>query len=150
MRAVLQRVKNAELRISGDIHSTIGPGILVLVAFAKEESQEEMVWLINKIRQMRIFSDADGKMNLSVEDVHGELMIVSQFTLFASTKKGNRPSFIHSAPPELAREYYDAFLDASKKVFSGRIVTGEFGADMQINLNNDGPVTILLDTKNKE
>ncbi len=150
MRAVLQRVTSAELRISGDLHSSIGSGLLVLVAFAKEESLEEMEWLINKIRQMRIFSDADGKMNLSVEDLAGELLIVSQFTLYASTKKGNRPSFIHSAPPDLARKYYDAFLDVSKKNFHGKIATGVFAADMQINLNNDGPVTILLDTKNKE
>ncbi len=150
MRAVLQRVTQAKLWIDGEIHSQIGQGLLVLVAFAKEETEEEMLWMADKIRQMRIFSDGEGKMNLSVEDIAAEMLMVSQFTLFASTRKGNRPSFTQSAGAEQARAYYDLFLDVSKKQFSGPIATGEFGADMQIEFCNDGPVTIIIDSKTKE
>lgn len=149
MRIVLQRVSQAEVSINNKIHSTISQGLLLLIGVSPDDSMEDIEWLVSKILNLRIFSDENGKMNLSVSEIQGEIMVVSQFTLFASTKKGNRPSFIRSAEPEFAKSLYLDFITMLKK--SGlTIKTGEFGADMQLSLLNNGPVTILLDSKNKE
>jgi D-aminoacyl-tRNA deacylase len=150
MRAVVQRVSSASLVIDGEIYSEIQNGFLVLLGIEETDTEEDLLWLVPKIVNMRIFGDDEGKMNLSLLDVSGELMIVSQFTLFASTKKGNRPSFIQSAKPDKAIPLYLQFVKETKKIFSNKVATGKFGADMKITLLNDGPVTILIDSKNKE
>jgi D-aminoacyl-tRNA deacylase len=150
MRAVVQRVSSASLVIDGEIYSEIQNGFLVLLGIEETDTEEDLLWLVPKIVNMRIFGDDEGKMNLSLLDVSGELMIVSQFTLFASTKKGNRPSFIQSAKPDKAIPLYLQFVEETKKIFSNKVATGKFGADMKITLLNDGPVTILIDSKNKE
>ena len=150
MRAVLQRVTNASLSIDESEYSAIGTGFVVLLGIEDEDDESDLEWLVKKIAGMRVFSDDDGKMNLSVSQVDGHCMVVSQFTLHASTKKGNRPSFIRSAGPDLAKPLYERFIDRLSVELSQEVATGVFGANMQINLTNDGPVTILLDSKNKE
>ena len=148
MRAVIQRVSQAQLSIQGKVHSSIQQGLVVLLGIESEDQTEDITWLVNKIRQMRIFSDSEGKMNLSVEDLKGSLLIVSQFTLHASTKKGNRPSFIKAAKPDTAIPLYERFVQEASQFVP--CATGVFGADMKIALVNDGPVTITLDSKCKE
>ena len=150
MRAVIQRVSSAALIANGDLMGTIGAGFVVLIGIEETDEQPDADWVIEKISRMRIFSDEAGKMNLSLEEVSGSLMIISQFTLHASTKKGNRPSFIKAARPEQAIPLYEYTLRKIKSSNSCQVVNGIFGADMQISLVNDGPVTILLDSKNKE
>jgi D-tyrosyl-tRNA(Tyr) deacylase len=150
MRVVIQRVTSASVSIDTKIHNAIGKGLLVLVGFEESDLSEDIQWISKKIVDLRIFSDNEGKMNLSVKEIQGELLVVSQFTLFASTKKGNRPSFIRSAKPEIAIPLYETFLAELALLHSTPIKTGIFGADMQVSLVNDGPVTILIDSKNRE
>jgi D-aminoacyl-tRNA deacylase len=150
MRAVVQRVSYAKLEIDQALYSEIGQGFLVLLGIEEADNFEDIKWLAAKIVGMRIMSDADDKMNLSLQDVKGEMLIVSQFTLFASTKKGNRPSFIQSAKPDIAIPLYEAFVAEVKSIFPNKVATGSFGADMKVSLLNDGPVTIIIDSKNKE
>ncbi|PCJ66105.1 MAG: D-tyrosyl-tRNA(Tyr) deacylase [Bacteroidetes bacterium] len=148
MRALLQRVSQASVSIDNKIFSEIGIGLVIFLGVEEKDNNEDVEWLAKKISQMRIFEDEDGKMNTSVLDVKGQLLVVSQFTLHASTKKGNRPSFIKAAKPEIAIPLYEQFI----KECSGQIstCTGQFGADMKVNILNDGPVTIWLDSKNRE
>jgi D-tyrosyl-tRNA(Tyr) deacylase len=150
MRVVLQRVSEAAVHISDECVGEIAHGFLVLVGIETEDDTSDADYLIQKIVQMRVFSDSEGKMNLNVQDVQGELLVVSQFTLHASTKKGNRPSFIRAARPEQAIPLYGYFLSQLSTSFSGKIATGKFGADMQVSLVNDGPVTIMMDSKERE
>lgn len=150
MRAVIQRVSEASVKIENNIHSSIASGLLILLGIEEPDSMEDIQWLIPKILQMRIFPDDQGVMNRSIIDVQGELLVVSQFTLFASTKKGNRPSYIRAARPEQAIPLYEMFIEQMQRMYNKEIKTGVFGADMKISLINDGPVTILIDTKNKE
>jgi D-tyrosyl-tRNA(Tyr) deacylase len=147
MRIVIQRVREASVKVNREIVGEIQQGLLVLLGIEHVDSQLDADYLIQKLIHLRIFSDDDGKMNLSVSDISGGLLIVSQFTLFADTKKGNRPSFIRSAPPEKAIPLYDYFLSQLNKSFSAKIENGVFGANMQVELINDGPVTIILDSK---
>ncbi|MDX1904603.1 MAG: D-aminoacyl-tRNA deacylase [Thermonemataceae bacterium] len=149
MIAVLQRVKNASISIEGKITAQIGQGMLVLLGIATTDLAEEASWLAKKIVQMRIFADEEQKMNLSVKDIGGDILLVSQFTLLASTKKGNRPSFIEAARPEIAIPLYETMIKNIEQELGKSIETGIFGADMQISLLNDGPVTILIDSKNR-
>ncbi len=150
MRAVIQRVKYAKVSISKNLKSEISHGLLVLLGIAEDDNNEDINWLIKKLINLRIFDDDKNVMNLSVKDVDGEIMIISQFTLHASTKKGNRPSYIKAAKPETAIPVYHTFVEKLQNQFGKEIKTGEFGADMQVELLNDGPVTIIIDTKNKE
>jgi D-tyrosyl-tRNA(Tyr) deacylase len=150
MRAVVQRVTEASVSIEGHIHSKIKLGLLVLLGVEENDTVEDVVWLAAKIVNMRIFADDDGLMNRSLCDVMGELLVVSQFTLHASTKKGNRPSFIRAAKPEFATMLYEMCCKQLSQELSRPVKTGVFGADMQVKLVNDGPVTILIDTKIKE
>lgn len=150
MRAVIQRVKNASVEINGQVKSSIQQGLLVLAGFEEADTSEDLEWLSKKIVQLRIFSDEQGLMNLSVQDVQGEILIVSQFTLHASTKKGNRPSYIKAAKPDIAIPLYEQFIRQVEADLGKPVATGEFGADMKVILVNDGPVTIVMDTKNKE
>jgi len=147
MRAVLQRVSSASVTIDGIEKSRIGWGLLILLGIEHEDSANDIDWLCRKIAAMRIFPDEAGLMNRSVQDIEGELLVVSQFTLHASTKKGNRPSFIRAARPETAIPMYEQFVQTLQAVSSRPVQTGEFGADMKVSLLNDGPVTILLDSK---
>ncbi len=149
MRVVLQRVSEAAVKISGECVGEIQMGFLILLGIETEDDTSDADYLIQKITQMRVFADADGKMNLNVQDIQGELLVVSQITLHASTKKGNRPSFIRAARPEQAIPLYDYFLSQLSTFFSGKIATGKFGADMQVSLINDGPVTIIIDSKER-
>jgi D-tyrosyl-tRNA(Tyr) deacylase len=150
MRVVLQRVKNATVKVESNTIGEIGNGILILAGFEESDSQEDFEWMINKVIQLRIFPDENGVMNISLQDIQGDLLVVSQFTLHASTKKGNRPSYIKSSPPQKAKEQYDQFVEMLQKKYPHKVQTGEFGADMKVELLNDGPVTICIDTKNKE
>lgn len=150
MIAVIQRVKNASVSIEKEIKSEIGKGLLVLLGIGNEDTLDDITWLAKKIVQMRIFADEEGKMNLSVQEIAGEILLVSQFTLLASTKKGNRPSFIEAARPEVAIPLYEKAIEIFSQELGRAIQTGEFGADMQVSLCNDGPVTIVIDTKNKK
>lgn len=150
MRVVIQRVSAASVEIEGQIKARIGPGLLILLGIESEDTLEDVDWLVRKISAMRIFSDENGLMNLSVQDINGALLVVSQFTLFASTKKGNRPSFIRAARPEIAIPIYENFVETLRSVTALSVQTGEFGADMKVQLVNDGPVTILMDSKQKE
>ena len=149
MRVVLQRVKEAKVTVSGDEIGQIKQGLLLLIGYEEADDLEDVKWMVKKILNMRIFDDQDGKMNLSVKDVGGELLLVSQFTLHASTKKGNRPSFIHAANPNLAKQLYERTVFHFNDQSDCKIQTGEFGAMMEVSLVNDGPVTIIMDTKNK-
>lgn len=150
MRTVTQRVQYASVTIDSQIKSKIGKGLLVLVGIEDRDTQEDIEWLARKIVSLRIFDDENGVMNHSVIDSDGEIMIVSQFTLHASTKKGNRPSYIHASKPDIAIPLYDAFCSEVGLQLGKEVATGIFGADMKIELLNDGPVTILMDTHNKE
>ncbi len=150
MRVVIQRVSEASVTIGGQICSAIGVGLMILVGIEDADTAEDINWLCAKISQLRIFSDENGLMNRSVMDIHGEILVVSQFTLHGSTKKGNRPSFIKAAKPDKAIPLYEAFIVELKRVSNLTVLTGEFGADMKVALVNDGPVTIVMDTKNKE
>jgi len=150
MKAVIQRAKNASVSISGEIHSKIAHGLVILLGIEAEDSQEDIDWLCRKIANIRIFDDEDGVMNRSLIDVSGEAVVVSQFTLQASTKKGNRPSYMKAARPEISEPLYEKFVATLSDLISKSCATGKFGADMQVTLTNDGPVTIIIDTKNKE
>ena len=150
MRAVIQKVKYAKLIIDSEIYSQIEEGLMVLLGIEDADTKEDIEWLADKIRKLRIFEDENGVMNLSVEDVKGEMMIVSQFTLHASTKKGNRPTYIRASKPEFSKPMYESFVARTREVFAGKVATGVFGANMQIELVNNGPTTIIIDTKNKE
>jgi D-tyrosyl-tRNA(Tyr) deacylase len=150
MRIVIQRVKKASVSINENMVGNINQGLVILLGIENEDTESDIKWLIQKILGLRIFSDAEGKMNLSVSDIFGELLIVSQFTLFASTVKGNRPSFLKSAKPDISIPLYEKFLETIKKETSLKIETGQFGADMEVSLINDGPVTIIIDSKTKE
>jgi len=150
MRAVIQKVSGASTIINRDTRREIGQGLVILLGMEESDTHEDIRWLSGKISRLRIFDDAEGIMNLSVCDVSGEIMLISQFTLHASTKKGNRPSYIKAAPPEKAIPLYNAFIAQMELDINKALVTGEFGAYMQVSLTNDGPVTIWLDTKNKE
>ncbi|MBQ9185091.1 MAG: D-tyrosyl-tRNA(Tyr) deacylase [Bacteroidales bacterium] len=150
MRVVIQRVREASVSVGGRIKAAIGPGLMILLGVGHEDGQEDIDWLVRKIAGLRIFNDADGVMNRSVTDIQGEALVVSQFTLMASTKKGNRPSYIGAAGHELAIPLYEQFCAALSDAIGRPVGTGEFGADMQVALINDGPVTICIDTKNKE
>ncbi|GHT22028.1 D-aminoacyl-tRNA deacylase [Bacteroidia bacterium] len=150
MRVVIQRVSEASVSIEGKAVSRIGQGLVVLAGFAVTDTQATIDWLCAKIINMRIFSDKEGKMNLSVQDIQGELMVVSQFTLYAATRKGNRPSFIHAAPPEISVPLYESFVKKMEEMCGHSVATGVFGADMQVTLVNDGPVTIVMDTEDEK
>lgn len=150
MRAVIQRVKSGSVAIEGYETQTIGKGFVVLLGVSPDDTDEDGRWLAKKIVNMRVFEDDAGKMNLSLADVNGEILLVSQFTLFASTKKGNRPSFDAAAQPSIAIPLYERFIATLTSLFGKLIKTGQFGADMQVEIHNDGPITILIDTKVKE
>ena len=149
MIAVIQRVQKASVQIAEALHASIEQGLLVLLGIADQDTSEDLDWLVKKIVQMRIFADEEGKMNVSVKDINGEILLVSQFTLLASTKKGNRPSFIEAARPETAIPIYEKAIDLFSQELGKQVATGVFGADMQVSLQNDGPVTIVIDSKNK-
>jgi D-tyrosyl-tRNA(Tyr) deacylase len=150
MRAVIQRVQRASVFINGKEKASIDRGLLVLLGIEDAGNREDLQWLSGKIVRLRIFSDEQQLMNLSVQDIRGDILAVSQFTLHAATKKGNRPSFIKASKPETAIPLYEAFLDQLAMDLGKPVKAGEFGADMQVHLINDGPVTIVIDTKNKE
>ena len=149
MRIVLQRVKSASVSIEGTVVGEIEQGFLLLVGVGPDDTRDDASYLARKIAGMRIFSDENGKMNLSIDQIGGKILSVSQFTLFADTKKGNRPSFTGAASPEAANKLYEEFNEILRTEYGLIVETGEFGADMRVNLVNDGPVTILLDTKNQ-
>ena len=150
MRVVIQKVTEASVSIENQTVASIDKGLLVLVGIEDGDTNEGIAWLSSKIVNLRVFDDDNGVMNLSVKEVEGEVLIVSQFTLHASTKKGNRPSYIRAARPEVAIPVYEAFIKQVETLLGKRVPTGQFGAMMQVSLCNDGPVTILIDTKNKE
>lgn len=150
MRAVIQRVTEASVTINKVVKGKIAKGLLVLVGIEDADTEEDIDWLTGKIARIRIFDDADGVMNLSVQDIDGEILVISQFTLHASTKKGNRPSYIKASKPEIAIPLYNQFVRSMEVALGKAVQTGEFGADMRVALLNDGPVTIVMDTKNKE
>ena len=150
MRLLIQRVRRAAVEIGGAEFSRIGQGLLVLVGIEAADTEEDIEWLVKKLLGLRIFDDEQGVMNLDVRQVGGEVLVVSQFTLHASTKKGNRPSYIRSAPEAVSRPMYEKFVARVEAVLGQKVPTGEFGADMQVSLVNDGPVTIWIDSKNKE
>jgi D-tyrosyl-tRNA(Tyr) deacylase len=151
MRLVIQRVTQASVTIGGTLKSAIGPGLLILVGICDEDSDDDIEYLCQKVVKMRIFDDADGVMNLPVTDVDGSgLLVVSQFTLMASTRKGNRPSYIHASRPDIAVPLYERFVARLQALFGRPVQTGTFGADMQVALLNDGPVTIIMDSHRRE
>lgn len=150
MRAVIQRVSHASVKVEGEYTGRIGAGLLVFVGIEDADTQEDASWLSSKIIQLRIFNDAAGVMNLSVQDIDGEVLVVSQFTLHAATKKGNRPSYIRASKPDIAVPLYEFFKSRLTEDLGKYVPSGIFGADMKVDLLNDGPVTILIDTKNKE
>ena len=150
MRIVIQRVSNASVTIGGQVKSKIGKGYLILLGIESSDNQEDIDWLVKKIVGLRVFDDENGVMNLPIKDVNGDIIVVSQFTLMASYKKGNRPSWIRAAGHEVAIPLYNSFVEQLSKALGKPVGTGEFGADMKVELLNDGPVTICMDTKNKE
>ncbi len=150
MRAVIQRVSSASVESNGILTGNIGRGFLILLGIGAEDDLGDVAWLADKIWQMRIFPDQEEKMNLALKDIDGEVLLISQFTLYASTKKGNRPSFLNSARPEQAIPLYEYFKTYLEKIATKEVKAGIFGADMKVSLVNDGPVTIILDSKNKE
>lgn len=150
MRVLIQRVKKASVTIEGNIFSEINQGLLILLGIEAEDTQEDIDWLAGKIARLRIFSDENDAMNLSVQDINGDCLVVSQFTLHANTKKGNRPSFIKAAKPEIAIPLYENFIFQLEREIEKKVYKGSFGAMMDIALVNDGPVTIWIDSKNKE
>lgn len=150
MRVLIQRVSEASVKIDGEISSQIGHGLLVLIGIENEDTEEDIQWLTDKIIKLRVFDDDKGVMNLSIMDVDAEIMLISQFTLLASTKKGARPSYIKAAKPDTAIPLYEKFIEITKQKMDKTPATGEFGADMKVGLINDGPVTIWIDSKNRE
>lgn len=150
MRIVIQRVSEASVTINKSLKSKINNGLLILLGIEEADTKEDIDWLCGKIVKLRVFGDENGVMNLSVKDIDGEIIVVSQFTLHASTKKGNRPSFIKAAKPSIAIPLYEQFVQQLEIEIGQKIQTGEFGADMKVQLVNDGPVTILIDSKNRE
>ena len=150
MRTVIQRVSQASVTIDGNMKSEIGKGLLVLLGICDDDNEEDIDWLVRKIVQLRVFDDENGVMNRSVTDIQGEIMVVSQFTLYASYKKGNRPSWLRASKPEVATPLYLLFCNKMSVALGKSVATGSFGADMKVSLINDGPVTICMDTKNKE
>ena len=150
MRVVVQRVSEASVTIQSKINATIKQGLLILLGIENEDSGQDIEWLVKKIAQLRVFDDANGVMNLSLKDIDGDVIIVSQFTLHASTKKGNRPSYIKAARPEVSIPLYKRFIAAMEKTLGKKVGTGEFGAMMDVAMVNDGPVTIIMDSKNKD
>lgn len=150
MRAVIQRVKHASVKVNGEITGQINQGLLILLGITHDDADEDIIWLSKKIIGLRIFSDAEDKMNLSLQDVDGQILVISQFTLFANTKKGTRPSYINAAKPDVAVPMYERFVSQINQLTGKTCQTGIFGADMKVELLNDGPVTIIIDTKNKD
>ncbi len=150
MRVVIQRVREASVKIDNNVRSEIGPGLLVLLGIEEADGREDIEWLVKKIVNLRVFDDENGVMNLSVKDTDGDILLISQFTLLASTRKGNRPSYIRAAGPSIAIPLYEQFISELSLQLGKAVGTGEFGADMKVSLINDGPVTICMDTKNKE
>lgn len=150
MRIVLQRVKHASVSIGGNIKSAVGQGYLILLGICGEDTREDIEWLVRKIIGLRVFDDDNGVMNRSIMDVNGEILVISQFTLYASYKKGNRPSWLHAAGHDISIPLYNEFCKRLSEALGKEVGTGEFGADMKVELLNDGPVTICMDTKNKE
>ncbi|MBR5886131.1 MAG: D-tyrosyl-tRNA(Tyr) deacylase [Alistipes sp.] len=150
MRAVIQRVKGCKVDIAGQTVGSIDNGVLVLLGVEAEDNAEDIEWLAGKISRLRIFDDENGVMNLDINQASGRALVVSQFTLYASTKKGNRPSYIRSAPEPISRPLYEQFVARLEQILGTKVETGQFGADMQVSLVNDGPVTIIIDTKNRE
>ena len=150
MRLLIQRVTEASVTIEGRVHSQIGKGLMVLVGIEEADTQEDIDWLTGKLLRLRIFDDEAGVMNLDVQQIEGEVMVVSQFTLHASTKKGNRPSYFRAAGEAISRPMYEKFVQSVEQALGKKVATGEFGADMKVALVNDGPVTIWIDSRNKE
>lgn len=150
MRAILQRVQYSKVEVSQEIVGEIPQGLLVLLGVTHDDTSTDIDWLIRKIINLRIFTDEQDKMNLSVQDIKGDILVISQFTLYANSKKGNRPSYIRSAPPAISIPMYEAFVQQLRESFSGKVETGEFGADMAVSLLNDGPVTIILDSRQQD
>ena len=150
MRIVIQRVSEASVKVDGNILSAINQGMLILAGIEDADTDEDINWLTNKIVQLRIFNDENGAMNLSVKDVSGDIIIVSQFTLYASTKKGNRPSYIRASKPDFAIPMYERFVNSIEAALGKKVRTGQFGAMMEVSLVNDGPVTIIIDSKQKD
>jgi D-tyrosyl-tRNA(Tyr) deacylase len=150
MRLVIQRVTEASVKVDGEIVGAIQNGLMVLVGIEDADSQEDIEWLAGKVSNLRIFDDAEGVMNLSVKEVQGDILLISQFTLHASTKKGNRPSYINASKPPIAIPLYEAMIQQLEKEMGKPIQTGRFGADMKVSLLNNGPVTIVMDSKNKD
>lgn len=150
MRVVIQRVKHSSVTIDGVVKSAIGKGLMVLVGICEEDNQEDIDYLVKKIINLRVFDDSEGVMNLSIQDIKGEILLISQFTLMASTKKGNRPSYIRAARPDISIPLYESLIQSLEAALGQKIGTGEFGADMKVDLLNDGPVTIIIDSKQKD
>ena len=150
MRVVVQRVSQSNVKVSGEVIGEIKEGLMVLVSFVDEDNDTDLDWMTKKIINLRIFNDDEGKMNRSVQDVAGDILLVSQFTLHGSTKKGNRPSFIKAAKPDFANVMYERFIKVLEQTLGKEIQTGEFGGDMKVSLVNDGPTTIIIDSKDKE
>jgi len=150
MRVVIQRVSEASVSIDEKVNGEIGKGILLLVGIEEADSKEDIIWLVNKILKMRIFNDEDGVMNCSLQDINGEVLVISQFTLHASTKKGNRPSYIKAAKPDVAIPLYENFISGIEEQLNKKVQCGIFGADMKVSLINDGPVSIIIDSKRRE
>jgi D-tyrosyl-tRNA(Tyr) deacylase len=150
MRVVIQRVSEASVKIEGLLKGRIGPGMLILAGFEEEDNREDLEWMVRKIANLRIFNDDQGVMNLSVSQVSGQLLVVSQFTLHASTRKGNRPSYVKAAVPDIAIPLYESFCMMLQTYTGIKVETGEFGAHMEVQLINNGPVTIIIDSKKRE
>ena len=150
MRVVVQRVSQSNVKVSGEVIGEIKEGLMVLVSFIDEDNDTDLDWMTKKIINLRIFNDDEGKMNRSVQDVGGDILLISQFTLHGSTKKGNRPSFIKAAKPDFANVMYERFIKVLEQSLGKEIQTGEFGGDMKVSLINDGPTTIIIDSKDKE
>ena len=150
MRVVVQRVSQSNVKVSGEVIGEINEGLMVLISFVDEDNDADLGWMTKKIINLRIFNDDEGKMNRSVQDVGGDILLISQFTLHGSTKKGNRPSFIKAAKPDFANVMYERFIKVLEQSLGKEIQTGEFGGDMKVSLVNDGPTTIIIDSKDKE
>ena len=150
MRVVVQRVSHSNVKVAGEVIGKINEGLMVLVSFVDEDNDTDLGWMTKKIINLRIFNDYEGKMNRSVHDVGGDILLISQFTLHGSTKKGNRPSFIKAAKPDFANVMYERFIKVLEQSLGKEILTGEFGGDMKVSLVNDGPTTIIIDSKDKE
>ena len=150
MRVVIQRVSQSNVKVSGEVIGKINEGLMVLVSFVDEDNETDLGWMTKKIINLRIFNDDEGKMNRSVQEVGGDILLISQFTLHGSTKKGNRPSFIKAAKPDFANVMYERFIKVLEQSLGKEIQTGEFGGDMKVSLVNDGPTTIIIDSKDKE